>query len=327
MRPLPAPYIVLDPTDDYARRMVEFLGRVGLPGVAVLTSPARTGQWRHGGWRHKLGDDIVASYEAAGEPIPEVAAQLQRDFPDGFSGIVPWDEMSVLYGAELAEHLGLGWNPRHVIERCRDKGVMKEHLRRHSDVRINAGAVVPDAGEAVAFQERLGRWPIVVKPTGGAGSAHVTFADGRGELLRGCQEVLESGAGEVLLEEYIGGRELAVNGMVDRHGDFLIPDVWLYDRRESHGVPNLYYETIKVSTTTPLFWELAKYAAAVIEGLELVRAPVHMEVKVDERGPCLIEVGARLPGGNQPMLASLLHGRSLFELAACHYLDELSLST
>jgi hypothetical protein len=51
-----------------------------------------------------------------------------------------------------------------------------------------------------------------------------------------------------------------------------------------------------------------------------------MEVKVDDRGPCLIEVGARLPGGNQPAVASLLHGRSLFELAACHYLDELPLS-
>ena len=307
--------------------MVEFLGRVGLSGVAVLTSPGRTGQWRHGGWKGRLAEHIAASYEAAGEPIADVAAQLQRDFPDGFSGIVPWDEMSILYGAELGELLDLGWNPVRVIERCRDKGVMKEHLRQHASVRINAGSVVHNAGEAIAFQEQVGSWPIVVKPTGGAGSAHVTFATSRGELLRGCQEVLESGAGEVLLEEYIGGRELAVNGMVDRHGDFLITDVWLYDRRESHGVPNLYYETIKVSTTTPLFWELAKYAAAVIEALELVRAPVHMEVKVDERGPCLIEVGARLPGGNQPMLASMLHGRSLFELAAVHYLDELPLST
>jgi biotin carboxylase len=263
----------------------------------------------------------------AGEPLPAVADRLAADFPGGFSGIVPWDEMSILYGAELGERLGLGWNPRHVIERCRDKGVMKEHLRRHASVRINAGAVVHDAGEAIAFQQSLESWPVVVKPTGGAGSAHVTFAGDRGELLRGCQEVLESGAGEVLLEEYVGGRELAVNGMVDREGDFLLTDVWLYDRRESHGVPNLYYETIKVSTREPLFWELARYAAAVIEALELRRSPVHMEVKVDDRGPCLIEVGARLPGGNQPMLASMLHGRSLFELAAVHYLDELPLSS
>lgn len=327
MRSVPhPPYIVLDPTDDYARRMVEFLGRLGLQAVAVLTSPARQGQWRHG-WNRRLAEHVVASYEAVGEPLLEVADQLAADFPAGFSGIIPWDEMSILYGAELGERLKLGWNPRHVIERCRDKGVMKEHLRQHADVRINAGAVVHDAGEAIAFQETLGRWPVVVKPTGGAGSAHVTFAGDRGELLRGCQEVLESGDGEVLLEEYVGGRELAVNGMVDRHGDFLQTDVWLYDRRESHGVPNLYYETIKVSTNEPLFWELARYAAAVIEALELRRAPVHMEVKVDERGPCLIEVGARLPGGNQPMLASKLHGRSLFELAAVHYLDELPLSS
>jgi biotin carboxylase len=326
MHPLPrAPYIVLDPTDDYARRMVEFLSRLGFPAVAVLTSPPRTAQWR-GGWSRRLGEHVMVSYEVAGEPVEEVAAQLAHDFPEGFVGIVPWDEMSILYGAELGEKLGLGWNSRRVIERCRDKGVMKEHLRRWGKVRINAGAVVTNAAEAIAFQQGLDRWPVVVKPTGGAGSAHVSFAESPEQLLRGCQEVLESGDGEVLLEEYVGGRELAVNGMVDREGDFLITDVWLYDRRESHGVPNLYYETIKVDTHVPLFWELAGYAAAVIEGLELRRAPVHMEVKVDDRGPCLIEVGARLPGGNQPMLASMLHGRSLFELAACHYLDELPLS-
>jgi biotin carboxylase len=325
MRALPhAPYLVLDPTDDYARRMVEFLGRVGLQAVAVLTSPWRRAQW-HNGWQHRLAELVVASYEVEGEPVADVAARLAADFPEGFSGIVPWDEMSILYGAELGERLELGWNPRHVIERCRDKGVMKEYLRRAGTVRVNAGAVVHDAEEAIAFQEALGRWPVVVKPTGGAGSAHVTFAEEPGELLRGCQEVLESGDGEVLLEEYVGGVELAVNGMVDRAGDFLITDVWLYDRRESHGVPNLYYETTKVGTGD-LFWELARYAAAVIDTLELRRAPVHMEVKVDDHGPCLIEVGARLPGGNQPMLASRLHGRSLFELAACHYLDELPLS-
>jgi len=304
--------------------MVEFLARHELRGVAVLTSQMREGQWR-GGWEGRFGEAIVGAYPVAGESAEAVAAQLHAEFPQGFLGIIPWDERSVLWGAELGERLELGWNSRAVIERCRDKAVMKEHLRRAGTVRINAGAVVHDAKEAIAFQERLGSWPIVVKPTGGAGSVNVSFATDRGELLRGCQEVLEGGDGEVLLEEYIGGRELAVNGMVDRDGDFLVTDVWLYDRRESHGFPNLYYETIKVDTTSPLFWPLASYASAVLEALGLRRAPVHMEVKVDDRGPCLIEVGARLAGGNQPALASMLHGRSIFELAAVHYLDELPL--
>jgi biotin carboxylase len=318
------PYLVLDPTDDYARRMVEFLAFHGLEGVAVLTSPVRERQWRLG-WEERLGAEIGASYDALDGDAAALAARLRADYPQGFSGIVPWDEMSVLLGAELSDLLGLGWNSHRVIERCRDKGVMKDWLRQSGVVRVNAGRVVHDAQEAMAFQEEIGGWPVVVKPTGGAGSMHVTFASDPGELLRGCQEVLESDAGEVLLEEFVGGDELAVNGMVDRAGDFLVTDVWLYDKRESHGVPNLYYQTLKLSTG-PLFWKVAAYAGRVVDALELRRAPVHLEVKVDERGPCIIEVGARLPGGNQPVLASLLHGRSLFELAACHYLDELPLS-
>jgi hypothetical protein len=323
MRALPhAPYLVLDPTDDYARRMVEFLGRVGLQAVAVLTSPWRRAQW-HNGWQHRLAELVVASYEVEGEPVADVAARLAADFPEGFSGIVPWDEMSILYGAELGERLELGWNPRHVIERCRDKGVMKEYLRRAGTVRVNAGAVVHDAEEAIAFQEALGRWPVVVKPTGGAGSAHVTFAEEPGELLRGCQEVLESGDGEVLLEEYVGGIEYCVNGQVDRAGDLLVTDVWVYDRRPSHGFDNLYFETTSVAASDPRFPPLAEYAARVVEALGLKRAPIHLEVKVDAKGPCIIEIGARPAGGNLPVLASRLHGRSLLELAACHYLGEL----
>src|SRR4029078_1422555 len=135
----------------------------------------------------------------------------------------------------------------------RDKAVMKQWLREHGTVRLNRARVVHGAAEAIAFQEELGKWAVVVKPTGGAGSAHVSFAHDRGELLRGCQEVLESGDGEVLLEEYIGGRELAVNGMVDKDGDFLATDIWLYDRRESHGFPNLYHETIQRDNSSPLF--------------------------------------------------------------------------
>ena len=316
-------YLILDPTDDYARRMAEFLARVGLRGVGVLTSPARAGQWRHG-WADRLDEQVVAAYDATDRDVGAVASRLRRDFPEGFAGIVPWDEMSILFGAELAAELDVAWNPPAVIERCRDKGVMKQWLREQAPVRINAGRVVAGPEDAIAFQRAVGRWPIVVKPTGGAGSAHVSFASDDDALLAACQEVLESGAGDVLVEEYVGGNELAVNGIVDRAGDLLVTDVWLYDRRESHGVPNLYYQTIKVGTG-PLFWRLAKYAAAIVEALELRRAPIHMEVKVDDEGPCLIEVGARLPGGNQPFLASLLHGRSLFELAACHYLEEMPL--
>jgi hypothetical protein len=304
------PYLVIDPCGVYPSQIVRFLGRAGRSGVAVFSSYPRYVLWRDK-WSRELGKHIVDTYVAPQAPsLRHLAARIDHDWPR-LEGVVPWDEDSILIGAELSDLLGLGWNRLEVIERCRDKGVMKAWLRQHSDVRVNAARVVTNGHEALDFQRALGSWPVVVKPTGGAGSEHVFFPSDDGELLAACQRVLESGSGEVLLEEYIGGRELAVNGLVDARGDLLVTDVWLYDRRESHGIPNLYYQVDKLDSSDPMFWQLGQYAAAVVEALELRRAPIHMEVKVDDRGPCLIEVGARFGGGHLPMLASKLHGRRL----------------
>lgn len=320
-------YLIVDPLGPYAARLMAFLDRLRLEGVAVFSTPMRRAGWE-GKWAHRLGEHVVGTHLANEETdLDELARELDRESPDGFAGIIPWDEISILLGADLSDRLDLGWNSRKVIERCRDKYVMKSWLREHApNVRINRSRIVAKREEAFAFQEELGTWPVVVKPTGGSGATDVYFAEDRDELLAGCQKVLEGGRGKVLLEEFVAGDEFAVNGMVDAEGSFLVTDIWYYDRRESHGIPNLYYQSIKLSTHEEPFEELADYAASVVAALELRRAPVHMEVKVDETGPCLIEVGARFAGGDQPVLSSKLHGRSLFELAACHYLADLPLS-
>jgi hypothetical protein len=316
-------YLFIDPVGRYPAEILPFLARqLGEGAVAVFSSRARLALWQ-GKWSRQLGGYVLDSYLLPAAPsLRALAAEIAARWPR-LRGVVPWDEESILPGALLAEALGLGWNSTAVIERCRDKAVMKRWLAQRGRVRLNAAQVVRDADGALAFQRRVGGWPVVVKPTGGAGSEHVFFARDRDDLLRRCQQVLESGAGEVLLEEFVGGHEYCVDGQVDMKGDLLVTDVWVYDRRPSHGVDNLYFETTSVPTRDPVFRAVAGYAATVVEDLGLRRAPIHMEVKVDGRGPCLIEVGARLAGGNLPLLASRLHGRSLLELAACHYLGEL----
>ena len=316
-------YLILDPCGKYPAQLMDFLARQLEQGaVAVFTSQGRYLLWCDK-WSKTLGSYVLDEYLIPQWPrMSLLADRIARDWPS-LLGVIPWDEQHVLLGADLGERLDLGWNPRHVIERCRDKGVMKAWLRDKGRVRVNASATVTDAGEALTFQRRLGKWPIVVKPTGGSGSEDVYFAEDDTDLLGACQRVLRSGAGEVLLEEFVGGHELAVNGVVDAKGDLLVTDVWLYDRRTSHGIPNLYHQSLKVESSHPIFGRVGRYAAAVVEDLELRRSPIHMEVKVDDDGPCLIEVGARLSGGNLPMLASKVHGRSLFELAACHYVGRL----
>lgn len=318
-------YLFIDPCGEYPRHLLTFLAGTGRGAVAVFSSPARYLIWRDK-WSKELGHAVLDTYAAYQAPSLDLLARTIAQRWGRLEGVIPWDEETVLLGAALGERLGLDWNPVAVIERCRDKAVMKQWLRQRGRVRINEASTVTDAEGALAFQRRLGRWPIVVKPTAGSGSEDVYFPGSDAELLGACQNVLESGAGEVLLEEYIGGHEVVIDGIVDGKSDLLVTDVWIYDRRPSHGVPNLFYETFKVPSQAKIFRTVAQYAAQVVEDLELRRAPIHMEVKIDDRGPCLIEVGARFAGGSLPILTSKLHGRSILELAACHYLAEMPLT-
>ena len=319
------PYLILDPTEEYAELQKRFLDRLGLEAVALFSSRGRLAQGE-GGWRERLGEHVVGEYLVDRDALDDLARDLREAHPQGFFGLVPWDERHILLAAELSEALELDWNPRHVIERFRDKALLKAWLRASSRVRVNRSRVVETDDEARAFQAEVGAWPVVVKPSGGAGSMSVYFAHDEEDLLAGCRRVLEAGLGEVLLEEFVGGTEFVANGIADHAGDVLVTDVWRYDRRDSHGERNVYFHTWSVHSTEEPFAAVAEYAGEVVRACGLRRSPFHMEVKVDDDGPCLIECGARFAGGNQPVLASHLQHHSIFELAACHYLDDVAVS-
>lgn len=320
-------YVILDPNYEYASYMVKFLAQYEFHGIAVFTADTQH-QIFHERYEQELGEFIVDEYLLPEFPdAMDLATQILNDWQDEeIKGIIPWGEFTVEKGAELGEYLGLDWNPRTVIHRFRNKYALKSYLRYHTDLRINASLLVSNEEEVREFQERLGKWPIVVKPAEGAGSRAVFFADDMDQLLSYCVEVFNSGQGEVLLEEYVGGTEYVVNGITNAESDVLITDVWHYDKREHHGIKNLYFQTIKVDRSDPVFEPLAFYAGQLVETLCLRKSPFHMELKMDEQGPCLIECGARFAGGNQPYLASRLHEHSLFELAACHYMEDLPFS-
>jgi biotin carboxylase len=302
--------------------MVEFLGRYGLKAIAVLTEPSQYGAYR-AVYGDRLSDYFVDEFLATEFPnIDALAHRILHDAPGKLEGIIPWAELTIDFGALLGEKLGIDWNPYYVIRRFRNKFEMKEALRAHGGVRVNASQVVNSIPEVMQFIAPLSDWPVVVKPSEGAGSTSVFFAHSIEELIDACNKVFQSDRGEVLLEEYISGNEFVVNGITDSRGQMLVTDVWRYDKRDVGPHKNIYFQTMSVPSFDPVWAPLATYATQVVHALGLRRAPVHMELKLEDRGPCLVEVGARFAGGNQPLLASELHGRSLFELAACHYLSE-----
>lgn len=312
----PIGYLIIDPVGEYAKQILQFLDRMGLYAIGLFSHPDREKLWD---WRWSNESGVTLSHRytlAEGFDFKSlIEAMATEDLP--LAGIVSWDEESILLGAKVGEALKLEWNSLAVIERCRDKAVMRHWIDSQSSLRIPQFRLVDRVEDAISFQRDHQEWPVVLKPPQGTGSQGVSFPQSMAELKEGFRDLQGILQGPVLVEEYIEGPEFVVNGMVDCHGDLQVTDLWVYEKEGT-----LYLQTIKLPTTDPLFGELTAYAVELVHCLGLKRTPIHAEIKVSQEGPCLIEIGARFAGGNQPKLASRLHGHNLFELAACHYLSD-----
>jgi biotin carboxylase len=132
--------------------------------------------------------------------IQRVVAWLGGRRPDRVEGL--W-EVTALLAARLRENLGIPGMSVDVVVGFRDKVVMKERVAA-------AGLSVPRSGRArsradiVRFSEAVG-FPIVVKPTSGAGSADTWRAGDRAELEVVLDRVRH--VQECAVEEFVTGQE------------------------------------------------------------------------------------------------------------------------
>lgn len=144
------------------------------------------------------------------------------------------------------------------------------------------------------------RYPCVLKPTTLSGSRGVMRADGPEEFVQRFERLRRILFGErceeVLVEDYIPGIEVSVEGLLDG-GRLQV--LALFDKPDPLEGP-FFEETIYVTpsrlppeTQSAIFEATAKAAAA----LGLHTGPIHAELRVNERGPWLLEVAARSIGG------------------------------
>jgi hypothetical protein len=125
------------------------------------------------------------------------------------------------------------------------------------------------------------------------------------------------------MEEFIPGPEYFINGQIDHHGGCTAVAAFGYERVWANG-HHVDWLTWKVPHSSPEFGILERYAQAVIAALSLRRSPFHLEAKLVDGVPHMVELGARLPGLGNAVLCNQLHAGKLdvFALAADHYLHE-----
>ncbi len=253
--------------------------------------------------------------------------EFAREHP--LAGVVGVDERTVVAAAAIAERLALPHAPVSAVLAAGNKGLMRERLAA-------AGVPAPQhwlfpTDEDPALAARHVRFPCVLKPTFLAASRGVIRADdlrGFVEAWRRIEGILEApevaqrggaAAGEILVETFVPGLEVALEGLLTR-GELRV--LALFDKPDPLDGP-FFEETIYVTPSRlpgDIQERCAEAAASGARALGLEHGPTHAEMRVNEDGVWMIEIAARSIGGLCSRALRFGTGISLEELILRHAL-------
>ncbi len=263
---------------------------------------------------------------------PEGAARRVLELSAGgapLDAVLGVDDDTAVAAASIAQALGLRHSPAAAAAAARHKGKMRDVLAA-AGVPVPPHRVLPRSSDPEETA-RGAEYPCVLKPTFLAASRGVILARDAEEFRRAWDrigkildepEVRARGgdaAGEILVEKFIPGPEVAIEGLLTA-GELRV--LALFDKPDLLDGP-FFEETIYVTPsrlpqeTQDAIGDLVARAALA---LGLSEGPVHAEVRLGPRGPVLIEAAARSIGGLCSRTLRFGTGLSLEELIVRHAL-------
>ncbi len=247
---------------------------------------------------------IAVRFDRPRQSVDAIAASAQ-DLP--IHGILAVGDQPTLVAAHAAERLGLPFHHPDGAAASRNKLAARARLHGAGlpipDFRAVAHAVDPATLTEVTF-------PCVVKPLGLSASRGVIRANNRAELaaavlrVRGLLDSLARGdvrdraeaADTVLIEEFIPGREFAVEGVMSGGA---LQVLAIFDKPDPLDGP-FFEETIYLTpsaASAAVQTAIAATIEAAAKALHLEHGPVHAECRINDVGVFVLEVAARPIGG------------------------------
>jgi biotin carboxylase len=249
---------------------------------------------------------------------PDEAAALIAERVTPIDGVVGVDEQGVLVAAKAAAALGIAHNPPDAVATTRDKARMREVLTAAGLDQPAFRVAADDVAKAAA---EVGL-PCVVKATSLAGSRGVIRADTPDDAAAAAERVraiVGSADAAVLVEQYVPGAEVAVEGLL-RDGHLVV--LAIFDKPDALEGP-YFEETIYVTPSRlpgEIQDEIARTVQLACSAIGLVEGPVHAELRVDNGRCVLLEVAARSIGGLCSRALKFGAGISLEEVIVRHAL-------
>lgn len=258
-------------------------------------------------------DELVRVDSWNTDEVLGAAQALHHRHP--IDAVVAGDEFLVESTGRVAQVLGLRGMPPRACQAVRDKRVMRELLAA-AGIRGPRYERVNSEGGLRAAADRLG-YPCIVKPPEMTASLGVTFvrdADGLAEAYRSIAPAADIDVpvtefdGEVLVEEYVAGKEYAIDGYVlDGEAEFVFGTEYVFGPLPHFQVVGHFVESPDAFSAWPA---ITSYLKTVVKVLGMAYSPVHAEVILTDSGPVLVEIAGRLSGDNLPALGARVTGVS-----------------
>ena len=271
-------------------------------------------------WHVPLGLDFIDA-----EKSVRTIIDYAQEHP--IHAILSVDDSASEVAALASAALGLSHNPPQAAEAARDKFLMR--------TRMSAGGApcpifrhfsLDDDPAQVATQVT---YPCVVKPQRLSGSRGVIRANNAAECIAAINRLkrmlLSEGYSEhetsFLIEDFIPGFEVALEGILT-HGQLKV--LTLFDKPDPLDGP-FFEETIYVTPSRlpeKVQQDIAHCVSVAAASIGLREGPVHAELRVNERGPWMLEIAGRSIGGLCSTVLEFGSGICLEELILRHAIGE-----
>src|SRR5467141_2319696 len=257
---------------------------------------------------HQLEDPwgdraIAVHFENPEEAAYTVMESLRGQNVDG---VLALGDRPAVAAAYAARGLGISYTHPAAVEACRNKLRMRE-IFREAGLRVPWFRNLPV--HPTPEPSLLGiSYPCVVKPLSLSASQGVVRANNRDEFLAAAARVRrllqspeilatrEANLDHLLVEGYIPGREVAVEGLLT---DSELRILAIFDKPDPLEGP-YFEETIYVTPSRlpePAQHSIEKCARDAVRALGLSHGPIHAEFRVNEAGVSPLEVAPRPIGG------------------------------
>mgnify|MGYP001497537485 CR=1 FL=1 len=257
------------------------------------------------------------------QPLDQLCERLRPTNP---KAVIPGCETGVELADQLADRLGLACNAIDLSHARRDKFKMYEACSKAGVSVLNYG-LFDSLDPLQNWVEKHNNYPVVIKPARSAGADGLHFCHNREQVSQAFENILHSTSmfGEsnqaVIAQEFARGYEIVVN-TVSCNGWHRISDLWKYAKSETVDGHSVYDGVEIVQDFGKDTDAVLQYTRSVLDALQITTGAAHTEIMVTEKGPILIECGARPMGGSFPQ--EIIHsclGYTQLEMSIDAYLS------